>query len=126
MTFTLRFTEEWPLFCLTKYISDAQQVWVVLTDLPQIEGKPDGLLRLCQEMRRLEHRLECEGIVGWLQAIRKGNTRMRRWTEMVGATLFAVTENHWHFQKPADWQHFPKTPREAVRQYRGLHHVGTA
>jgi len=116
--------EEWPLFGVEKYISPTgQQVWVLLTDLPPLTGHADGLRRLLGEIRRLEYRLETEGIVGWLQAIRKGNWKMRHCTEAIGGTLYMETEQHWHFKKIADYQHLPTTLRDVFRG--GLHH-GTA
>ena len=125
-TDSMRYREEWPLFCVTKYIAEqAGQVWVYLTDLPPLEGHPDGLRRLFEEMHRLERCLEREGIIGWLQLIAKDNARMRGWTEMVGGILYATDDDNWHFKKVANAQAFPRTPREAIRQYRG-DHCGTA
>ena len=113
--------EEWPLFGVEKYISRENQVWVRITSLPSLEGHADGIRHTLNEVRRLENRLESEGIVGWLQAIRKGNWKMRNWTEMVGAELYAVTEEHWHFKKIADVANFPRSVRELVSRG-GLHH----
>lgn len=116
--------EEWPLFGVEKYLSAAGPVWVRVTSLPPLDRHPDGLRRLLGEIRRLEYRLEAEGIVGWLQAIRKGNWKMRHCTELIGAELYAETPEHWHFRKVADSQRLPKTVREVVGNG-GLHH-GTA
>ena len=62
--------EEWPLFGVNKHITQSGQVWVMLTGLPPFAGRQDVLRTLLQEMRRLEHALEAQGIVGWIQAIR--------------------------------------------------------
>lgn len=119
----LRAHEEWPLFGVEKFVSaQGQQMWVRLTSLPSLDGHPDGMRRLLSEIQRLEYRLESEGIVGWVQAIRKGNGKMRFWTELIGAELYAETEDHWHFRKVANVAELPRTVREAV----GGHHHGTA
>lgn len=115
--------EEWPLFGVEKRINETtQQVWVRLTSLPPLQGHPDGMRRVLAEIRRLEYRLESEGIVGWLQAIRKGNWKMRHCTEAIGAELYAETADHWHFQKVANVAALPKTLRDVF----GGHHHGTA
>jgi len=114
--------EEWPLFGVQKRISQANQVWVQLDSLPPLDGHRDGIRRLLGEINRLEHHLEAEGIVGWLQVIRKGNWAMRQWTEMVGAELYAETADHWHFRKVADRAHLPKTVKDLVSRYGGHHH----
>ncbi len=114
--------EEWPLFGLQKVESQSGQVWVHLTSLPPVEGHRDGVRRLLGEMRRLEHRLEKEGIAGWLQTIRKGNHQMRQWTEMIGATLYAETNERWFFRKEADHAGLPRTLKELVTRYGGHHH----
>ena len=107
--------EEWPLFGVEKrYNATTGQMWVRITSLPDLSGHPDGIRRTLGEMRRLEYRLETEGIAGWMQAIRKGNWKMRRWVEAAGATLYAETEEHWHFAKLADYHTFPRTVRELV------------
>ena len=116
--------EEWALFGIEKRINETtQQVWVRLTSLPPLDGHPDGMRRTLEEMRRLEYRLETEGIAGWTMAIRKGNGKMRQWVEMVGGTLYAETDEHWHFQKLADVATFPRSIRAIVKG--GLRH-GTA
>lgn len=115
--------EEWPLFGVEKrFNATTGQMWVRILSLPDLSGHPDGIRRTLGEVRRLEYRLETEGIVGWMQAIRKGNWKMRRWTELAGATLYTETEEHWHFAKLADYQTFPRTVRELV----GGQHHGTA
>jgi hypothetical protein len=116
--------EEWALFGVEKRINaSTNQVWVQLTGLFPLEGHPDGIRRVMEETRRLEYRLESEGIIGWIQAIRKGNWKMRRWTEMVGATCYAETDTHWHFCKVADATHFPRSIKALVR---GGNRYGTA
>lgn len=117
--------EEWPLFGVNKYISQAGVVWVHLTALPPLDGHRDGVRRLLEEMRRLEHRLEAEGIGGWTQSIRKGNRSMRQWTEMIGAELYAEDVERWHFRKEANWEALPRTLKELVKNYGG-HHYGSA
>lgn len=114
--------EEWPLFGVKKHITQSGQVWVMLTGLPPFSGRQDVLRTLLQEMRRLEHALEAQGIMGWIQAIRKGNDRMRRWTEMIGATLYADTADHWFFQKEANRSALPRSLKELVHRYGGAHH----
>ena len=117
----LRDAEEWPLFGVKKFISKThQQVWVMVTDLPPLHAA--GLRMLLQEVRRLERRLEAEGIVGWMQAIRKDNWAMRRWTERIGAELYAETEEHWHFRKQADAAAIPKSLKALVAQQGGYHY----
>lgn len=118
----LRDHEEWPLFGVKKHITKSGQVWVLLTALPPLDGHRDGLRRLLEEMRRLEHRLEAEGIYGWIQSIRKGNHRMRQWSEMIGARYYSDTEDNWYFAKLADVAALPKTLRELVARYGGNHH----
>lgn len=114
--------EEWPLFGVRKHITRSGQVWVLLTALPSLDGHRDGLRRLLEEMRRLEYRLEAEGIQGWIQAIRKGNRKMRRWSELIGAHLYGDTDDDWYFCKLADTATLPKTLKELVTRYGGVHH----
>lgn len=114
--------EEWPLFGVRKVLSEAGPVWVKLDHLPALDGHRDGLRRLLGEMRRLEYQLEAEGIVGWIQAIRIGNRKMRRWTELIGATLYATTEEHWYFKKEAHYATLPQTIHALVGRYGGQHH----
>ena len=122
----LQQSEEWPLFGVRKQISEiGQQVWARITDMPPLEGHPDGLRHALDEVRRLEYRLESEGLVGWIQVIDKGNWTMRRWTELSGAVLYAETEQHWYFRKVADPARFPRTIRELLRRHKGVRH-GTA
>lgn len=118
----LAFHEEWPLFSVTKKIVDeARQVWVVLDDmaLPSQADKPAFLRHLLGELRTLEYRLEQDGIIGWLQAIRKGNWRMRRWAEIVGATLYAEDLDRWFFKKVAGEPKLPKSIKDMVESSRG-------
>lgn len=119
----LRHHEEWPLFGVVKHISKARQVWVILQSLPPLDKHPDGLRHLLAELRRLEHRLESEGIVGWMMAIRKDNWKMRHCVELIGATWYSDSSEHWHFKRLADPQTLPKSVKDAVKG--GLHH-GTA
>lgn len=114
--------EEWPLFGIEKVRSHAGPIWVQLTCLPPLDKHPDGLRRLLGEMRRLEHRLESEGIAGWIQPITIGNWKMRQWTEMIGATLYAEHNGDWFFKKEVDYASLPKSIREMVMRYGGHHH----
>ncbi len=118
----LQDVEEWPLFGVEKVRSHAGPIWVQLTCLPSLDKHPDGLRRLLGEMRRLEHRLEAEGIAGWIQPITIGNWKMRQWTEMIGATLYAEHDGDWFFKKEADRARLPKTIKEMVMRYGGHHH----
>lgn len=118
----LRWHEEWPLFAVEKVVSP-RQVWVNVMDLPPLDGHRDGIRRLLGEIRRLERRLEADGIVGWIHAIAKGNVRMRRWSEMVGAELYAETPDYWHFWKVADAHALPTTMRALVQRSKGAHHA---
>lgn len=112
--------EEWPLFGVKKHITQSGQVWVLLTGLPPLHAA--GLRMLLREIRTLEHRLEREGIVGWIQAIRVGNWTMRKWTEMIGADLYAEAGDNWYFQKQADASALPRTLKALVAQHGGYHH----
>lgn len=114
--------EEWPLFGLEKVRSHAGPIWVQLTFLPPLDKHPDGLRRLLGEMRRLEHRLASEGIAGWIQPITIGNWKMRQWTEMIGAVLYAEHDGDWFFKKEADPANLPKSIRDMVMRYGGHHH----
>lgn len=114
--------EEWPLFGVRKVLSESGPVWVKLDHLPALDGHRDGLRRLLGEMRRLEYQLEADGIAGWIQAIAIGNRKMRRWTELIGATLYATTDEHWYFKKEADYATLPHTIHDLVGRYGGQHH----
>lgn len=114
--------EEWPLFGVKKHITQSGQVWVLLTALPPLDGHRDGLRRLLGEMLRLEHRLEADGIYGWIQAITKGNHRMRQWSEMIGARYYSETANTWYFCKLANKAALPRTLKALVARYGGAHH----
>jgi hypothetical protein len=120
----LQHQEEWPLFGVEKYISKAGQVWVYLRDLPPLDGHMDGMRRTLEEIRRLEYRLESEGLVGWLMAVDRGNTKMRYWTERIGAELYATDKQCWHFRKVADYASLPRSIRDMIRTAGGQH--GTA
>lgn len=114
--------EEWALFGFYKKINETtNQVWVQLTGLYPLDGHPDGIRRLLHETRRLEYRLEAEGIAGWAMAVRKGNWKMRRWAEMIGGTLYCDTAEHWHFQKLADPANLPRSVKDLVKG--GRQHV---
>lgn len=114
--------EEWPLFGIRKVLSSAGPIWVKLDHLPPLDGHPDGLRRLLGEMRRLEYQLEAEGIAGWIQAIQIGNRRMRRWTELIGATLYATHDEWWYFKKEANYATLPTTLKALVGRYGGAHY----
>jgi hypothetical protein len=115
--------EEWPLFGIRKAMTASGHVWVWLTDLPPLKGHRDGVRRLLGEIRRLEHHCEAEGIVGWLQSIRKDNPEMRTWTEMIGAECYAEDATHWYFRKEAKYAALPLTIKELVMTARGGHHA---
>lgn len=121
----LQQVEEWPLFGIEKVRSHAGPIWVQLTCLPPLDKHPDGLRRLLGELRRLEHRLESEGIAGWIQPITIGNWKMRQWTEMIGAELYSTHDGDWFFKKEADPTRLPKTIKDLVMRYGG-HHYGAA
>lgn len=118
----LRNHEEWPLFGVKKHITKSGQVWVHLTALPPLDGHRDGLRRLLEEITRLERRLEREGIDGWIQWIERGNTRMRRWSEMIGARPYSEQDDRIYFCKVADADALPKTLKEVAMRYGGIAH----
>jgi len=93
-------------------------VWAHLDGMampPAFHSHPDFLRHLLNELRRLEYRLLDEGLVGWIVAIRKGNVRMRRWAEAVGASLYAEDEQRWYFQKIAGHPPLPTSPKIVVQ-----------
>lgn len=108
--------EHWPLFDVKKCLSQAGQVWVVLSGLPDLSEHPDGTRMLYRELRRLEHRIHSEGIVGWIQAIKRGNTRMRRWTEMVGAVYYSADATRWYFRKFVNARRLPISLKDLVME----------
>lgn len=123
----LRDHEEWPLFGVEKRVSPStNQVWVLLTSLPSLDGHRDGLRRLLGEIRQIEYRCESEGIAGWLQVVKRGNAKIQYWAKMVGAEIYAEDEDFVYFKKEANVSGLPLTMKELVARYRGGSHYGQA
>lgn len=119
--------EEWPLFGVEKRVSPStHQVWVLLTSLPPLDGHRDGLRQLLGEIRRLEYRCESEGIAGWLQVVKRENTKIQYWAKMVGAEIYADDEEFVYLKKEANVSGLPLTIKALIARYRGGPHYGQA
>lgn len=109
----IRLEDEWPLFSL-QIVPNVERTsaWAYVSDLPDLTGKRDGLIRLIQEWRRLERWCFHDGILGWFCLTTRENVRMIRWLRAIGAEAIKETERGIQFQKlilcdPAEsWSQF--------------------
>ena len=80
----IRREDEWALFSLKIEQNDQGQPWVFVSGLPEL--RPDGLIPLFREWKRLERWCYHDGILGWYCVTDTTNTRFVRWLLAIGAT----------------------------------------
>lgn len=118
----LGYRETWPLWSIEKRIY-GEQVWVEIDDVPDVRTKKDGLDRLTEELRRLEHALLGAGITGWIASVAQENTSMRRLLRLIGARWYAQDRSFDYYRKVAGVPEVPPRFLALVRQHREVGHA---
>lgn len=116
--FILPYVDEWALWTVRKHVFEAEgEVWVELDNIPDLTAKPDALVHLLYELRRLEWTLQHDGISGWISANRKTNRAMRRVILAIGAKPYREDAEFEYFYKLAG---HPPLPARVLDCFRTL------
>lgn len=114
--------DTWPLWDLTP-IEYGGAPWFHLQGLPPLAGKPDGLRRVLQEFKRLNHVCLVEGVKGWLMGVEFTNLRVHRWLMSIGAMPY-TTHGKWVYFLKRAGSGLPASVSAAARAIslkRGVH-----